>query len=60
MLYFTGVFDVDQSRRILQAGKDIGLAINFHAEELNPIKGTEVSRVDIIWEERWFVNLGDL
>ena len=37
-----GVFDVDQSRRILKAGIDHGLLINFHADELNPLKGAEV------------------
>ena len=37
-----GVFDVDQSRRILQAGKDIGLAINYHGDELHPMKAAEV------------------
>ncbi|XP_013419726.1 probable imidazolonepropionase [Lingula anatina] len=30
-----GVYDVEQTRRILQAGKDMGLLINFHGEELN-------------------------
>lgn len=37
-----GVFNVDQSRRMLQAGVEHGLMINFHAEELNPLKGAEV------------------
>ena len=37
-----GVFEVEQSRRILQAGKAIGLAINFHGDELYPLKGAEV------------------
>ncbi len=40
--HITGVFDVEQTRRILQAGRDIGLAINFHAEELNLLHGAEV------------------
>jgi imidazolonepropionase len=30
-----GVFDVDQTARIVKAGKDLGLMINFHGEELN-------------------------
>lgn len=38
-----GVFDTEQSRRILQAGKKIKLRINFHGDELNPMKSAEVS-----------------
>ncbi|XP_077981579.1 putative imidazolonepropionase [Glandiceps talaboti] len=37
-----GVFDLDQTKRILQAGVNEGLAINFHAEELNPMKSAEL------------------
>ena len=37
-----GVFDTEQSRRILQAGKEIGLRINFHGDELNDMKSAEV------------------
>jgi len=37
-----GVFDVEQSRRILEAGRQIGLMINFHADELNPLQGAEM------------------
>lgn len=37
-----GVFDVDQSKRILVAGKDAGLQINFHGDELHPLEGAEV------------------
>ncbi|NWQ83764.1 HUTI imidazolonepropionase, partial [Columbina picui] len=37
-----GVFDLDSTRRILQAGKDIGLQINFHGDELHPMKSAEV------------------
>jgi imidazolonepropionase len=38
-----GVFDTEQSRRILQAGKEINLRINFHGDELNPMNSAEVS-----------------
>jgi imidazolonepropionase len=38
-----GVFDVDQSKRILEAGKKIGLNINFHGEELNLLNSAQVS-----------------
>ncbi|VDP94487.1 unnamed protein product, partial [Echinostoma caproni] len=38
------VFDLDQSMRILEAGKSIGLNINFHADELSPLGGAEVSQ----------------
>uniref|UniRef100_A0A0M3KG65 imidazolonepropionase n=1 Tax=Anisakis simplex TaxID=6269 RepID=A0A0M3KG65_ANISI len=37
-----GNFEVDSSRTILEAGKKAGLAINFHAEELNQIGGAEM------------------
>ncbi|XP_045602226.2 probable imidazolonepropionase [Procambarus clarkii] len=37
-----GVFNVDQSRRILEAGQKEGLMINFHADELHPLKGAEM------------------
>ncbi|XP_052079851.1 probable imidazolonepropionase [Mytilus californianus] len=37
-----GVFDVDQSKRILVAGKDAGLQINFHGDELHPLEGAEM------------------
>ena len=37
-----GVFDVAQTRRILEAGKRLGLAINFHGEELNRLHSAEV------------------
>ena len=38
-----GVFDVEQTRRILQEGKAIGLNMNFHGDELHPMKAAEVS-----------------
>lgn len=37
-----GVFDVNQTRRILQAGKSFGFKINFHGDELNATKSAEV------------------
>nr|XP_053653243.1 probable imidazolonepropionase [Cherax quadricarinatus] len=37
-----GVFDVDQSRRILEAGHREGLMINFHAEELHRLNAAEM------------------
>ena len=37
-----GVFDTDATRRILKAGKDAGLAINFHGDELHPMQSGEV------------------
>lgn len=37
-----GVFDRDQSRRILQAGCDAGLQLNFHGDELNAMGAAEV------------------
>ena len=38
-----GVFDVDQSRRVLAAGKDAGLTPKVHAEELTHIGGTQLA-----------------
>lgn len=37
-----GVFDLDSSRSILQAGKDLGLNINFHGDELHPMNSAQV------------------
>ncbi|PSN55823.1 putative imidazolonepropionase [Blattella germanica] len=37
-----GVFNVEQSKIILTAGKAIGLNINFHGDELNPMKSAEM------------------
>ncbi|CAH1783272.1 unnamed protein product [Owenia fusiformis] len=37
-----GVFNVEQTKQILEAGKNIGLQINFHGDELHPIKSAEM------------------
>lgn len=37
-----GVFDLEQSRAILEAGKAAGLQINFHGDELHPLNGAEM------------------
>jgi imidazolonepropionase len=37
-----GVFDVHQTKRILEAGQQIGLAANFHGEELHCLNSAEV------------------
>ena len=37
-----GVFELEDTEKILKAGKGIGLEINFHAEELNQLKSVEV------------------
>lgn len=37
-----GVFSVEQSRQILQAGKQMGLKINFHGDELHPVGAAEM------------------
>lgn len=39
----TGVFSVDQSRKILLAGKAAGLGINFHGEELSYLGSGELA-----------------
>jgi imidazolonepropionase len=38
-----GVFDVDQSRRILTAAKEHGLKIRIHADEIRPTGGAELA-----------------
>ena len=38
-----GVFCVEDTRKILEAGKSAGLAINFHGDELHPMKAAEVN-----------------
>ncbi|MDP2718116.1 MAG: imidazolonepropionase, partial [Candidatus Micrarchaeota archaeon] len=38
-----GVFSVDQSRRILSAGKKAGLKPRIHADQLNPTGGAELA-----------------
>ena len=39
-----GVFDTDATRRILEAGQSVGMAINFHGDELHPMSSGEVSK----------------
>ena len=37
-----GVFEISQSRRILEAGREAGLRLNFHGDELHPLGGAEL------------------
>ncbi|XP_029351315.1 putative imidazolonepropionase [Echeneis naucrates] len=37
-----GVFDLDSTRSILQAGRDMGLNINFHGDELHPMNSAQL------------------
>ncbi|XP_054621567.1 probable imidazolonepropionase isoform X2 [Dunckerocampus dactyliophorus] len=37
-----GVFDLSSARSILQAGKDMGLNINFHGDELHPMNSAQL------------------
>ncbi|XP_028824198.1 putative imidazolonepropionase [Denticeps clupeoides] len=37
-----GVFDLDSTRTILQAGKRMGLNINFHGDELHPMNAAQL------------------
>ena len=43
-----GVFDTDQSRRILLAGKEAGWKINFHGDEIHPMNSGEVSPLNCL------------
>lgn len=37
------VFSVDESRRILERARDLGLALKLHADEIKPIGGAELA-----------------
>lgn len=39
----TGVFEVEDTRRILKAGLEHGLEINFHGDELTHIRASELA-----------------
>ncbi len=39
----TGVFSVDESRRILKRARDLGLRLKLHADELSPLGGAELA-----------------
>jgi imidazolonepropionase len=38
-----GYFDVEQSRRVLEAGERAGMRLKLHAEELTPLGGAELA-----------------
>ena len=40
----TGVFSADESRRILEAGKRFGLLPKIHADEIDPIGGSQLTK----------------
>lgn len=40
-----GVFELQSSREILEAGRALGLRMNFHADEIFPLGGAEVSTI---------------
>lgn len=39
----TGVFDLEESRRMLEAGKALGLSARLHADELSPLGGARLA-----------------
>lgn len=39
----TGVFDIDESRKILSRAKDLGFKLRVHADELTPLGGAELA-----------------
>lgn len=41
-----GVFGIEETKRILKAGKAAGLAVNFHGDELHPMKAAEVQKLN--------------
>jgi len=38
-----GVFSVEESRRLLEAGRDMGFGLKIHADEINSIGGTRLA-----------------
>jgi imidazolonepropionase len=38
-----GIFEIEDTRKILEAGVALGLSINFHGDELHPIKASELA-----------------
>jgi len=42
-----GVFGIDETRQILVAGKNMGLNINFHGDELHPTGSAEVHLISV-------------
>jgi len=41
-----GVFELDSTKRILEAGRQMGFKLNFHADELNSIGASEVKELE--------------
>jgi imidazolonepropionase len=39
----TGVFNLDESRRILRTAQDLGMRLKVHADELTPLGGAELA-----------------
>ncbi|KGX84888.1 imidazolonepropionase [Pontibacillus marinus] len=39
----TGVFTIEQSRRFMEASKDHGFGVKIHADEIDPLGGTELA-----------------
>jgi len=37
-----GVFELEQSKKILEAGRQAGLRLNFHGDELHPLGGADM------------------
>lgn len=37
-----GVFEIEDSRKIMEAGRTAGLRLNFHGDELHPLGGAEL------------------
>lgn len=48
-----GVVGLDETRRILEAGKAAGLALNFHGDERHPMKAAEVNKLFNISYSSW-------
>ena len=38
-----GIFEIEETKKILEAGVAMGLSVNFHGDELHPIKASELA-----------------
>lgn len=42
-----GVFEVESSQQILEAGRALGFRLNFHADEIHPLGGSDVKNFEL-------------
>lgn len=52
-----GVFELESSKQILEAGRALGFRLNFHADEINPLGGAEVLSIKFIIRYVYYILL---